>query len=113
VADPRPRPPRLSLARTPTPLERSARVGARLDTTLFWKRDDLTGAELSGNKIRKLEVLLADAEVQGADTLITCGAEQSNHCRATAFAAAQRGLGCILLLRVPDPAAPPALAANS
>jgi D-cysteine desulfhydrase len=108
-----PRPPRLALARTPTPLERSPRVGAQLGTTLFWKRDDLTGVELSGNKIRKLEVLLADAEAQGADTVITCGAEQSNHCRATAFAAAKRGLGCVLLLRVPDPAAPPAPAANS
>jgi len=107
------RPPRLALARVPTPLERSPRVGAQLGTTLFWKRDDLTGVELSGNKIRKLEVLLADAEAQGADTVITCGAEQSNHCRATAFAAAQRGLGCILLLRVPDPAAPPPATANS
>jgi D-cysteine desulfhydrase len=111
VADPRPR--RLPLARTPTPLERSARVGAQLGTTLFWKRDDLTGVELSGNKIRKLELLLADAEEQGADTVITCGAEQSNHCRATAFAAAQRGLGCVLLLRVPDPSAPPPPTANS
>jgi D-cysteine desulfhydrase len=108
-----PRPPRLALARTPTPLERSPRLGAQLGTTLLWKRDDLTGVELSGNKIRKLEVLLADAEAQGADTLITCGAEQSNHCRATAFAAAKRGLGCVLLLRVADPSAPPALAANS
>jgi D-cysteine desulfhydrase len=107
------RPPRLSLARTPTPLERSPRVGTQLGTKLFWKRDDLTGAALSGNKIRKLEVLLADAEAQGADTVITCGAEQSNHCRATALAAAQRGLACVLLLRVNDPTAPPAPSANS
>ena len=45
--------------------------------------------------------------------MVTCGGEQSNHCRATALAAAQRGLGCVLLLRVPNPAAPPASAANS
>jgi D-cysteine desulfhydrase len=107
------RPPRLSLARLPTPLERSRRIGPALGVNLYWKRDDLTGIELSGNKIRKLEFLLADAEAQGADTVITCGGEQSNHCRATALAAAQRGLGCVLLLRVPDPSAPPAPAANS
>jgi D-cysteine desulfhydrase len=107
------RPPRVSLARLPTPLERSRRIGAALNVNLYWKRDDLTGIELSGNKIRKLEFLFADAEARGADTVITCGGEQSNHCRATALAAAQRGLGCVLLLRVPDPAAPPPPAANS
>jgi D-cysteine desulfhydrase len=107
------RPPRVALAHVPTPLERSRRVGPRLGATLFWKRDDLTGVELSGNKVRKLEFLLAEAEAQGADTVITCGGEQSNHCRATAFAAAQRGLGCVVLLRVPDPAAPPPPTANS
>ncbi len=107
------RPPRVSLARLPTPLERSRRIGPALGVNLYWKRDDLTGIELSGNKIRKLEFLFADAEARGADTVITCGGEQSNHCRATALGAAQRGLGCVLLLRVPDPAAPPPLAANS
>ena len=107
------RPRRLSLARLPTPLEPSRRIGPALGVSLYWKRDDLTGIELSGNKVRKLEFLLADAEARGADTVITCGGEQSNHCRATALAAAQRGLGCVLLLRVPDPAAPPAPAANS
>jgi D-cysteine desulfhydrase len=106
-------PPRLSLARLPTPLEPSPRMGARLGVSLWWKRDDLTGVELSGNKVRKLEFLLADAEARGADTLITCGGVQSNHCRATALAAARRGLGCVLLLRVPDPAAPPPPAGNS
>jgi len=107
------RPPRVSLARLPTPLERSRRIGPALGVNLYWKRDDLTGIELSGNKIRKLEFLFADAEAAGADTVITCGGEQSNHCRATALAAAQRGLGCVLLLRVPDPSAPPAPTANS
>ena len=110
---PEPRPARIALGHVPTPLERSRRSGQRLGTSLFWKRDDLTGLELSGNKIRKLEFLFADAEAQGADTVITCGGEQSNHCRATALAAAQRGLDCVLLLRVSDPAAPPRLAANS
>ena len=108
-----PSPPRVMLARLPTPLEPSRVVGARLGVPLWWKRDDLTGAELSGNKVRKLEFLLADAEAAGADTVITCGGEQSNHCRATALAAARRGLRCVLLLRVPDPAAPPPIEANS
>ena len=106
-------PPRLTLARLPTPLERSPKLGDLLGIPLWWKRDDLTGAELSGNKIRKLEFLLADAEAMGADTVITCGGVQSNHCRATALAAARRGLGSVLLLRVPDPNAPPPLEANS
>lgn len=106
-------PPRLTLARLPTPLERSPKLGDLLGVPLWWKRDDLTGAELSGNKIRKLEFLLADAEVVGADTVVTCGGVQSNHCRATALAAARRGLDCVLLLRVPDPDAPPPLQANT
>lgn len=106
-------PPRLPLARLPTPLEPSPRLGARLGIELLWKRDDLTGLELSGNKARKLEFLVADAEAAGADTLVTCGGVQSNHCRATAFAAARRGLACVVLLRTADPAAPPALEANA
>jgi D-cysteine desulfhydrase len=101
------------LARLPTPLEPSPRFGAEIGTALLWKRDDLTGLELSGNKARKLEFLLAEAEALGADTLVTCGGVQSNHCRATAFAAARRGLGAVVLLRVPDPARPPALEANA
>jgi D-cysteine desulfhydrase len=106
-------PPRIPLARLPTPLERSPRLGARLGLDLLYKRDDLTGLELSGNKARKLEFLVADAEAAGADVLVTCGGVQSNHCRATAFAAARRGLGAVLLLRTPDPAAPPPPEANS
>ncbi len=106
-------PPRIPLARLPTPVEASPRLGAELGIDLAYKRDDLTGLELSGNKARKLEFLVADAEASGADTLLTCGGVQSNHCRATAFAAAKRGLSAILLLRVPDPGRPPALEANS
>ena len=105
--------PRVPLARLPTPLEPSPRLGAAMGLELLYKRDDLTGLELSGNKARKLELLVADAEAQGADTLVTCGGVQSNHCRATAFAASRRGLGCVVLLRVPDPARPPAPEANA
>jgi D-cysteine desulfhydrase len=105
-------PPRVPLARLPTPIEPSPRLGAALGLDLLYKRDDLTGLELSGNKARKLEYLLAEAEASGADTLVTCGGVQSNHCRATAFAAAKRGLSAVLLLRVPDPERPPEPEAN-
>jgi D-cysteine desulfhydrase len=105
-------PPRLPLARLPTPLEASPRLGAGLGIELLYKRDDLTGLELSGNKARKLEFLVADAEAAGADTLVTCGGVQSNHCRATAFAAAKRGLASVVLLRVADPTRAPAPEAN-
>ncbi|CAI5971881.1 unnamed protein product [Closterium sp. NIES-64] len=66
---------------------------------LYIKRDDLSGMELSGNKVRKLEFLLADALSKGADTLITIGGIQSNHCRATAVAARLAGLEAHLILR--------------
>jgi D-cysteine desulfhydrase len=105
--------PRVALARLPTPLERSPRLGAELGLELLYKRDDLTGFELSGNKARKLEYLLGEAEASGADTLVTCGGAQSNHCRATAFAASKRGLAAVVLLRVGDPSRPPPLEANS
>ena len=107
-----PFPRRLALARTGTPLEPLARTSAALGVEILVKRDDLTGAELSGNKVRKLEFLLAEAQDQGADTVITCGGEQSNHARATALAAAKVGLRCRLVLRTDDPAAPPAATGN-
>ena len=91
-------PPRLDLARLPTPLQQLTRASAELGIDLWVKRDDLTGHILSGNKIRKLEFVLAEAREKKADTLITCGDLQSNHCRATAAAAAQLGLGCHLIL---------------
>ena len=106
MATPTP-PRRVPLAHLPTPLEPSSRLGAELGLDLLWKRDDLTGLELTGNKARKLEFLLADALDQRADTVITAGGVQSNHCRATAFAAARLGLRCIVLLRVADPGRPP------
>ena len=78
----------------------------------IFKRDDLTGAPLTGNKVRKLEFLLAEAEEKRADVVITCGGVQSNHARATAIAARQVGLDSVLLLRVDDPAHPPPVEGN-
>ncbi|MDZ7762465.1 MAG: D-cysteine desulfhydrase [Desulfovermiculus sp.] len=71
---------------------------------IYIKRDDLLGLTSGGNKTRKLEFLVADAMAQGADTLITCGAIQSNHCRLTLAAAVKEGLKCRLVLeeRVPN-----------
>ena len=85
-------PPRLDLSNTPTPLKPLQRLGEKLGVELYIKRDDLTGAGLSGNKIRKLEFVLADALDCGADTVLTCGGAQSNHARATAIAAAANNL---------------------
>ncbi len=70
---------------------------------MWIKRDDLTGSGLTGNKVRKLERLIVDARKKGADTLVTCGGVQSNHCRATALSAARVGMGCRLLLRGEPP----------
>jgi D-cysteine desulfhydrase len=90
---------RIPIAHLPTPLEFLPRLSAHLGgTQLYIKRDDQTGLALGGNKTRKLEYLLADALAQGADTVITAGAMQSNHCRQTAAAAARVGLQCALVL---------------
>ena len=105
-------PERIRRARLPTPLEPARRLSQQLGVELLVKRDDLTGATLSGNKIRKLEFLLAEALADGCDTVITCGGEQSNHCRATALAATELGLRSFLLLRTDDPKHPPAAEAN-
>jgi D-cysteine desulfhydrase len=107
-----PYPERVELARTPTPLVHLPRTSDALGVELWLKRDDLTGVELSGNKVRKLEFLLAEARAQGADTILTCGGEQSNHCRATALAATRLGLRSHLVLRTDDPAAPPTASGN-
>ena len=104
--------PQINLARLPTPVQPLRRIGEKLGADLYVKRDDLTGAALSGNKIRKLEFVLADALAQKADTIITCGGAQSNHCRATAIAAAILGLNCRLLLKTPDPSRPPSADGN-
>jgi D-cysteine desulfhydrase len=105
-------PERIELARAPTPLQPLQRSSEALGVDIWIKRDDLTGAELSGNKVRKLEFLLAEAVARGADTVITGGGEQSNHCRATALAATRLGLRSRLLLRTADPARPPAATGN-
>lgn len=105
-------PERIELARTPTPLQRLDRTSELLGVEIYLKRDDMTGAELSGNKVRKLEFLLRDALEQGADTIVTCGGEQSNHCRATALAATRLGLRSRLLLRTRHPEQPPPARGN-
>ncbi len=97
--------PRVPIAHLPTPLERLSRLSAALGSPELWvKRDDQTGLAAGGNKTRKLEFLVAEALAQGADTLVTCGAAQSNHARQTAAAAARFGLACTLVLRGDPPA---------
>ncbi len=96
--------PRRRYTPAPTPLERLDNLTRLLRGPDIWiKRDDLTGLAAGGNKTRKLEFLVADALAQGADTLVTVGAVQSNHCRLTAAAAAKEGQKCRLVLeqRVP------------
>lgn len=100
-------PDRVRLALLPTPLHRLDRLSKKWGADLWIKRDDLTGAALSGNKIRKLEFELAAALAKKAKAVITCGGLQSNHARATAIAARQLGLEPHLLLRTPDGKAPP------
>ena len=91
--------PRIALAHLPTPLEPLDRLSAALGGPRIWmKRDDATGLAIGGNKVRKLEYLLADALAQDADVVLTIGATQSNHCRQTAAAAARLGIECELLL---------------
>jgi L-cysteate sulfo-lyase len=107
--------PRLSLAHLPTPLHEAARLrealgGASRCPRILLKRDDLTALGLGGNKARKLEYLVADALAQGATTLVTTGAVQSNHARMTAAAACVAGLRCVLVLTATTPE--PALAGN-
>lgn len=98
-------PPRLDLARLPTPLRQLRRFPGLPEGTRLWiKHDEETGTEVSGNKIRKLEFTLAHALEQGCDTLITCGGIQSNHARATAILGARLGLEVHLLLRGEEPA---------
>ena len=111
-------PPRVRLANQPTRghwlrYGQTDRPRASAERFKIWlKRDDHTGSELMGNKVRKLEYLMAEAQAQGADHVITCGGEQSNHARATAFAAAQLGLKSTLILRTDDPAHPPGPTGN-
>jgi 1-aminocyclopropane-1-carboxylate deaminase/D-cysteine desulfhydrase-like pyridoxal-dependent ACC family enzyme len=92
--------PRLELAHLPTPLDPAPRLTAALGgPPIFVKREDLSGLGLGGNKARQVEVLLAVALADGADTIVTTAAAHSNFCRTIAAACARIGLGCVLLLR--------------
>ncbi len=91
--------PRLHFAHLPTPLEPLERISKELGGPNIWiKRDDCTGLSTGGNKTRKLEFLMADAVAQGADTIITQGATQSNHARQTCAIAAKLDFACHILL---------------
>ncbi len=93
-------PSRVVLAQLPTPLVELPRLAKHAGVQqLFIKRDDLSGLEVSGNKVRKLEYVVADVISQNADTLVTHGGFQSNHCRATAAIGARLGLRVRLILR--------------
>ena len=91
--------PRVSLGVFPTPIQRLDNMSAALGTNVYIKRDDLTGIGLGGNKVRKLEYLLADAQRQGAKVVFTTGGAQSNHAMLTAASAAKLGLRTILILK--------------
>jgi len=99
---------KLSLTHAPTPLIRVASLDELVGCELWLKRDDVTAGAESGNKIRKLEYLLADALEQRANVVITCGGVQSNHARATAILARRFGMQPLLALRTRDGAAPAA-----
>jgi len=101
--------PRLRFAHLPTSIEPLPRLEKLLGgPRLLVKRDDQTGLAFGGNKTRKLEFLVAEAQSQGADTLLSAGALQSNHCRQTAASTAKYGLRCILVLVGEPPAQPSA-----
>lgn len=90
--------PRFPLATLPTPLDEMPRLSQELGVRVLCKRDDLTGLALGGNKVRKLELLVADALEQNADVLVTGGGVQSNHVRTTAAAARKAGMEAVGVL---------------
>ena len=91
--------PKVPLGVFPTPIHRLDRISAELKTNVYIKRDDLTGLGLGGNKVRKLEYLLADAKRKGARVVFTTGGAQSNHAMLTAAAAGKLGMKPILILK--------------
>jgi D-cysteine desulfhydrase family pyridoxal phosphate-dependent enzyme len=99
--------PRVALTTLPTPLERAPRLSDELGVEVWLKRDDVGSLGLVGNKVRKLEFTLGEALARGADTVVTLGAPQSNHARATASAAARLGLHAVLVMGGDPPAGPP------
>ncbi|MCH8953848.1 D-cysteine desulfhydrase family protein [candidate division KSB1 bacterium] len=93
-------PQSIDLAQLPTPVEKLERISNIFEgPQIYIKRDDLTDVGMTGNKVRKLEFLLAEAVQNKCDYVITCGGYQSNHARATAVASARVGLKCLLVLR--------------
>jgi len=96
-------PEHIRLANLPTKIEKLENLSKELGKNIYIKRDDQTGTEVSGNKVRKLEFGLKEALNQGCDTLITVGGIQSNHCRATAAVAAKFGLASYLILNALEP----------
>jgi D-cysteine desulfhydrase len=93
---------KLTLANLPTKIEKLERLSEEFGTNLYIKRDDHTGSEISGNKVRKLEYLAKDAQDNGYNLLITCGGIQSNHCRATVAVATKLGMKSAVLLRISE-----------
>ena len=91
--------PRIPLAVLPTPIQKLENISRLLGTNVWIKRDDLTGIGLGGNKVRKLEFLLADAKRQGAEIVFTTGGAQSNHAMLTAACAKKLGMEPILILK--------------
>ena len=93
---------KMVLANLPTKIQRLSRWSDECGKNIYVKRDDQTGSEWSGNKIRKLEFAVQEALEQGCNLLITCGGIQSNHCRATVAVAAHLGLKAAVLLRISE-----------
>lgn len=91
--------PRVSLGILPTPLQKMENLSRVFEKNIYFKRDDLTGVSLGGNKVRKLEFLLADALEKGADTVMTTGGAQSNHAMLTAACCNKLGMKTILMLK--------------
>ena len=100
--------PALSMSVLPTPVQKLDPLSDLLETNLYCKRDDLTGFAFGGNKVRKLDYLVKDALLQGADTLVTFGSNQSNWCRMTSVAGAVNGLEVYLVLEGRKPEKPTA-----
>lgn len=103
---------RISFAHLPTPIQHFDALDRLIGTEVWLKRDDATSGAAAGNKIRKLEFLLADAKQHAKTHVLTCGGEQSNHARATALLSAQLGMRSVLLLRTQNPSHPPPITGN-
>jgi D-cysteine desulfhydrase len=103
---------KLQLAHLPTPLWHNDALDALVGTEVWVKRDDMTSGAAAGNKLRKLEYLLAEARETAATVVLTCGGAQSNHARATAIAARELGMRCLLLLATPNGRPPPQASGN-